>query len=90
MSVAKKVIFEGRVQGVGFRFTTFNIANSYEVSGYVRNCSDGTVEMHAQGPDDQIQNLIKDIKAYFKSNITNIQEKKTGWDGNFQDFKITF
>lgn len=90
MSAAKKVIFEGRVQGVGFRFTTFNIANRYDVSGYVRNCPDGTVEMHAQGPEDQIQNLIEDIKGYFQSNITNIRQEQTNWNDSFRDFKITF
>ena len=48
--MAKHIIFAGRVQGVGFRFTAHNVARRYDVSGYVRNRPDGTVEMFAQGP----------------------------------------
>ena len=90
MPAAKKVIFEGRVQGVGFRFTTFNIANRYDVTGYVCNTPDGMVEMQVQGPQEQIQNLIDDIKGYFKSNITNIKTEQASWDDSYKDFKITF
>ena len=46
---AKLVIFKGRVQGVGFRFTAHSIANRYHLTGQVRNLIDGSVEMIAQG-----------------------------------------
>ncbi len=38
-----KVIFEGRVQGIGFRLKIFNIAKGYDVLGYVKNQDDRTV-----------------------------------------------
>ncbi|MHC4288506.1 MAG: acylphosphatase, partial [Planctomycetota bacterium] len=42
--IAKQIIFKGRVQGVGFRYTTQRAASRYELTGYVRNLPDGTVE----------------------------------------------
>ncbi|MEE3179555.1 MAG: acylphosphatase [Verrucomicrobiota bacterium] len=41
--IAKRVIFSGRVQGVGFRYTTREIATGFDVVGAVRNLPDGTV-----------------------------------------------
>ena len=37
---AKQVIFRGRVQGVGFRYTARRIAARYDVTGFVRNLPD--------------------------------------------------
>lgn len=41
----------GRVQGVGFRWWTRRTARDLGIRGTVRNCRDGSVEIHAQGPD---------------------------------------
>ena len=46
--IAKRIIFKGTVQGVGFRFTANSIAGRYGIAGWVRNKFDGTVEMFAQ------------------------------------------
>ena len=47
--IAKHIIFKGQVQGVGFRYTTHRVAGRYDVTGFVRNLPDGTVEMLVQG-----------------------------------------
>jgi acylphosphatase len=47
--IAKKYRISGRVQGVGFRYFAERAAGSLGLSGYVRNCSDGTVEVYAIG-----------------------------------------
>ena len=44
MKVRKHYIFKGRVQGVGFRFSTYQIAQQLGLTGWVRNLYDGTVE----------------------------------------------
>lgn len=44
-----RVIYEGRVQGVGFRWTVTNLAKGYEVAGSVRNLTDGRVELEVCG-----------------------------------------
>jgi acylphosphatase len=46
---ARKYVVKGRVQGVGFRFFAENVANRLRLSGYVKNCADGTVEAYAVG-----------------------------------------
>jgi acylphosphatase len=46
---ARKFVVKGRVQGVGFRFFTENVANRLGLSGYVKNCADGSVEAYAIG-----------------------------------------
>ncbi len=57
-----KVIYVGMVQGVGFRWTSKNIAYGYEVVGYVRNLSDGTVELLAQGEEEELKEFIQAIR----------------------------
>ncbi|MFD0893500.1 acylphosphatase [Luteolibacter ambystomatis] len=59
--IAKRVIFEGRVQGVGFRYTTKDLARGFEVCGWVRNLPDGTVEMQMMGEKDELEDFLKEI-----------------------------
>ena len=47
----------GRVQGVGFRWWTRSLATRLGLSGSVRNLADGSVAVHARGPDDQLAAL---------------------------------
>ena len=87
---ARHVIFIGRVQGVGFRYTAHRIAHRHQLTGFVRNLPDGTVEMFAQGPAQDIDDCIQDIKDYFGDYLrdTKIQEIPT--DPKYKDFRITF
>jgi acylphosphatase len=87
---ARHVIFIGHVQGVGFRFTAHRMAQRHQLTGFVRNLSDGTVEMLAQGPARDIDDCIQDIKDYFGDYLreTRIQEIPT--DPKYKDFRITF
>jgi acylphosphatase len=87
---AKHIIFTGRVQGVGFRYTTYHIAKRYKLAGFVRNCPDGTVEMFAQGPADDIIACIRGIEESFHGYIrqTNIEEDT--FNPQYTDFNITF
>ena len=43
------VLFSGRVQGVGFRYTAKTVAAGFEITGTIRNLPDGRVELAAQG-----------------------------------------
>lgn len=87
---AKHIVFVGRVQGVGFRFTAFNIANRNQLTGFVRNLPDRTVEMLAQGPADAIDDCIQDIEESFGNYIRETKVKETPYDPKYEDFKITF
>jgi acylphosphatase len=52
------VHFVGRVQGVGFRYTTRNTASGFNVSGYVRNLRDGRVQMVAEGQRPELDAFV--------------------------------
>jgi len=56
--VAKRVCIEGRVQGVWFRWWVVGQARANGLVGWVRNCSDGTVEAHFEGPAGGVEHLI--------------------------------
>ena len=57
--VRRRVIVYGRVQGVGFRFAVARAAESRDVSGWVRNRRDGTLEAVFEGEPDQVESLIR-------------------------------
>ena len=59
---ATRVLYEGYVQGVGFRWTTKRIAQGYEVSGWVRNLADGRVELQVSGEDDEVAAFLRAIR----------------------------
>jgi acylphosphatase len=88
--IAKHIIFIGQVQGIGFRFTTFNTANRRRLTGFVRNLPDGTVEMLAQGPAQAIDDCIRDIKEYFNGYIRETKIKEIPSDLQYKDFEIAF
>ena len=59
MSVVRKhIVFYGRVQGVGFRYTAKYLARSLELTGWVKNDWDGTVTMEVQGREQLINKLL--------------------------------
>jgi acylphosphatase len=88
--IAKHIVFSGRVQGVGFRFTALNIANSYKLAGYVRNLPGGGVEMLIQGQPDMIDNCLCDLRESFAGFVKEAEIKNVPVDPNLDDFKITF
>ena len=56
--VRKHIVFHGRVQGVGFRYTAKYLAQSLRLTGWVKNEWDGTVTMEVQGRETLIQKLL--------------------------------
>ncbi len=51
--IAKQVLYTGRVQGVGFRYSTKQIASGYDVTGSVKNLPDGRVQLQAISHDSE-------------------------------------
>jgi len=88
--VAKHIIFTGRVQGVGFRFTAHRIARRHGLTGFVRNLSDGSVEMLAQGDPAGIEACMAEIEAALPGHIreTNIEDVPP--DPKLTEFRIAF
>ena len=60
---ARHVFYTGRVQGVGFRYAVRQVASGYEVSGWVRNLTDGRVELLAASHDpEELSAFLHDIR----------------------------
>jgi len=59
--IAKHVFYEGRVQGVGFRYTVRQLAKGYDVIGWVKNLPDGRVELLAGGQSEEVKGLLEAI-----------------------------
>ena len=87
---ARHVIFIGRVQGVGFRFTTHRMAHRHQLTGFVRNLPDGTVEMLAQGLAQDVDDCIRDIKDYYGDYLRDTRTQEIPTDPRYKDFRITF
>lgn len=62
MKTCQRVIFVGRVQGVGFRYTAKGLAQGFAVTGYVRNLPDGTVELVVEGEEDEVARYLEALK----------------------------
>ncbi len=58
-----QVVYSGRVQGVGFRYSVKQIATGYEVVGWVRNLPDGRVELQAGGESLELDAFLAAIPA---------------------------
>src|SRR5258708_1258755 len=61
--VRHEVWYEGRVQGVGFRYTTERIADGFQVTGFVQNLPDGRVWLVAEGGVDEVQRFQGAVEA---------------------------
>jgi acylphosphatase len=57
--VARRLTASGRVQGVFFRDCTRREAARLGVTGWVRNCADGTLEAHVEGPATAVAELVR-------------------------------
>ncbi|MEJ2209320.1 MAG: acylphosphatase [Anaerolineae bacterium] len=53
----------GRVQGVSFRYYTVRRARDLNLTGYVRNRGDGTVEVEAEGPRRRLEDLLSFLRV---------------------------
>lgn len=60
--IARKTIFSGNVQGVGFRMTTRNLARGFTVAGTVRNLDNGDVEVICEGEQTEVERFLAAIE----------------------------
>lgn len=83
------VHYEGRVQGVGFRWQTRQAALQFEVCGTVRNLPDGRVHLQVEGPRDEIERFLAEVARQMEGYI---REANVRWDERapqFKGFEIT-
>lgn len=88
MMIARHVSVTGRVQGVFFRAWTREQAIELGVTGWVRNCPDGRVDMHIEGEESAVQLLIEKLR---RGPPEAIVEDVHLWDVDtfdFDDFEV--
>jgi acylphosphatase len=72
----RRVYYSGSVQGVGFRATCRWLARGFEVAGYVRNISDGRVELVAEGEAVEIDRFLRAVEDEMGEYIRDIEVHK--------------
>ena len=86
-----KIIFEGRVQGVGFRYTVCRAAEAFRVTGYVRNLMDGNVELVAEGTTDELTDFLNEVRhSHLARHIAREHVNWSGATGEYNTFGILF
>ncbi|MGE5196852.1 MAG: acylphosphatase [Anaerolineae bacterium] len=89
MLLEMRAIIHGRVQGIGFRARTKAIADRLNLLGFVRNLSDGSVEICAQGDRATLDELVAVLKRDFGFGlIETVDVSFTDANVSFSDFKI--
>jgi len=90
MTVRRTVFYSGRVQGVGFRFTTCRLAEDHTVTGLVRNLPDGRVELVAEGSADELDRFLEAVRRTLGANISTAVVDESPATGSFNSFQIAF
>jgi acylphosphatase len=87
--VARKFLIRGDVQGVGYRFFAQRAAARHQVLGYVRNCSDGTVEAVAEGSPSDVEEFKKDLVTGPQwASVGQVEEITLEPTGQYSSFRI--
>jgi acylphosphatase len=85
----RQIFYSGHVQGVGFRYTTRQIAGKYAVTGFVRNLPDGRVELVAEGTETELTAFLAAIDERLGSHIRSTAVDRLGATGQYASFQIT-
>lgn len=80
--------FSGRVQGVGFRYQTLQIAKGFDVTGFVKNLPDGRVQLEAEGEESEVQGFAADIEDQLGGYIRHSERRSGRRKQKFFDFTI--
>lgn len=87
--VCLHAVFQGRVQGVGFRYRTSKLAKQHPITGFVKNMSDGTVELVAQAKNKaDLDHFFDDMMLMFATNVTDVSIQEIDPDSAMLDFRI--
>jgi acylphosphatase len=89
MKVARHYMISGDVQGVGYRFFAQRVAARHQIVGYVRNLSDGRVEVHAEGTLESVEGFKHDIATGPQfARVEHVEEVSVEPTGQYTAFRI--
>jgi len=86
--VRRTIHYSGHVQGVGFRYMAETIAGRFSVTGFVRNLSDGRVEMVVEGDELELDRFEREVESAMQNNICNCTCAESPATGEFECFCI--
>ena len=87
--ITLQVLFEGNVQGVGFRWSVKHIAKGFDVTGSVRNLPDGRVEMQVSGAEAEVRAFLEAIaQSELRPHIRKQTENPSMAPSNARGFEI--
>jgi acylphosphatase len=86
--ISQNIIFSGRVQGVGFRFSAQRFAVDLGLTGWVQNWPTGDVALYAEGEPGQIQELVDRLKTHFSIHDIKISEGPAS--GEYASFDVRY
>ena len=87
-TLRNEVHYSGHVQGVGFRYTTRQVARGFDVTGFVQNLSDGRVLLVAEGSVSELKRFLEEVQQQLRGNIRESKVARLAASGEFSDFSI--
>lgn len=84
----ESVFFTGRVQGVGFRYQTLQVAKGFEVNGWVQNLADGRVQLEVEGRQAEVAAFLQAIEEELDGFIRKIERAATSREAQLRGFTI--
>jgi acylphosphatase len=89
LTIARHYTISGEVQGVGYRYFAQRIAARHQVTGYVRNLSDGRVEVHVEGTPEGVEGFKHDLAAGPQyARVEQVEEVSVEPTGSYKNFRI--
>ena len=86
---AKRIIVQGRVQGVGFRYFTRDVGEILGLTGDARNLPDGTVEIVVEGNAGKVADFIEEVKrGPTRARVDHVDVKDIPIRGSYRSFTI--
>lgn len=82
------VFFSGRVQGVGFRYQTVQVAKEFEVSGWVMNLPDGRVQLEVEGRASEVRDFIAAVQERLEGYIRKAEQTEQTRPPQYAGFSI--
>jgi acylphosphatase len=82
--ISLQIFYEGSVQGIGFRWSVRHIAKGFDLTGWVRNRTDGRVELQVNGEENEIRAFLdaimqSELRAHIrKQTETNLEKPVAG------------
>jgi acylphosphatase len=80
-----QVFYVGRVQGVGFRYTVKALAAGFEVTGIVRNLTDGRVEVILEGTRGELEEFMKAVQDSAVGGF--VRDEEVAWSAAKNEFR---